>query len=658
MEKRIKFACPLDCFDACSLIATVADGHVLKVQGDPDHPMTRGHICPKGKQHLTRLYHPQRLTQPLKRIKGKLLPVAWDEILDEIADRLHAVKKEYGSTAVLHHTSDGYGGIIKSIDQLFFNRFGGATVYRGNLCWGAGIAAQRYDFGDVKGHAPEDLINARKIILWGRNPLVTNIHMVPYLRQARKAGAEIILIDPVKSASAKLSGAYLRINPATDGALALGMANVIIAKGLVDKAFVKNRTQGFERFKAYVQYFTPRKVAAITGLDEEKITWLAGIYAVHKPAAILLGYGLQRYRNGGNSIRCIDALGALTGNIGIRGGGVNYANFSIAKFINKAFFKPTASDAAQRTYSIAKLGEFLERADDPPVRLICVTKANPLVQNPDLHRTLKAFQQVDYKIVIDMFMTDTARHADVVLPCTSILEEEDIVFSSMYSPYLNYSSKVLDPPHGVMSEYDLFRQLARKLTLPDYPDISRSAYLEAAFKPLLETFDLSLTDLKSSYFKIPGQEIPWAAGSFDTPSGKYELYSEKAHADGLSPLPRYIEPDKGQPPYGLRLITPHTADSMHSQHMASAEGLPPAYLNFRTLERQGLAPGTQAVVETKAGRIEVTIHGDDKVGDDIVMIYQGWWHKNGAVNFLTSDAISDMGEQAAYYDCFCKIEAS
>ncbi len=289
---------------------------------------------------------------------------------------------------------------------------------------------------------------------------------------------------------------------------------------------------------------------------------------------------------------------------------------------------------------------------------MCVTKANPLVQNPDLHRTLKAFQQVDYKIVIDMFMTDTARHADVVLPCTSILEEEDIVFSSMYSPYLNYSSKVLEAPQGVMSEYDLFRQLARKLALPNYPHISRTEYLEAALKPLLETFDLTLADLKNGYFKIPGQEVPWASGPFDTPSGKYELYAERAHENGLSPLPLYIEPEKGRSPYGLRLITPHTADSMHSQHMASAEGLPTAHLNFRTLKRQGLAPGAQAVVEAQAGRLNVTVCEDDDVGDDIVMIYQGGWHKNGAVNFLTSDGISDMGEQAAYYDCFCKLTSA
>jgi len=657
MQKRIKFACPLDCFDACSLIATVADGRVLKLQGDPDHPVTRGHICPKGKKHLTRLYDPQRLTQPHKRVKGKLIPVDWEEILDEIAEHLQAVKKEYGSSAVLHHTSDGYGGIVKSVDQIFFNLFGGATVYRGSLCWGAGTAAQRYDFGNTKGHAPEDIINARTIILWGRNPLATNIHMVPYLRQAQKAGASIILIDPIKSASAKLSDAYLRIKPATDGALALGMANEIIANGLVDNAFVKSRTQGFERFKSYVQRFTPQRVAGITGLEEDKITWLAHTYAGHKPAAIVLGYGLQRYGNGGNNIRCIDALGALTGNIGLSGGGVNYANRSIAQYIDKAFFKPEVAGATHRTYSIAKLGEFLAQADKPPVRLICVTKANPLVQCPDLHRTLKAFQLVDYKIVIDMFMTDTARHADVVLPCTSILEEEDIVFSSMYSPYLNYSSKVLDAPQGVMSEYDLFRQLARKLALPNYPDISRSAYLEAAFKPLLQTFDLTLADLKKGYFKIPDQDIPWASGPFDTPSGKYELYSEKALADGFSPLPVYIEPAKGRSSYGLRLITPHTADSMHSQHMAAAEGPPTAHLNFRTLERQGLAPGTQAVVKTVLGQIEVTVHSDDNVGDDIVMIYQGGWHKNGAVNFLTSDGISDMGEQAAYYDCFCNLTA-
>jgi len=658
MKTYIKFACPLDCFDACALIATVVDGRVIKVHGDPHHPLTGGRICPKGKKHLARLYHPQRLTRPLKRIKGKLQPVGWDEVLDEIAERLDTTKKQYGSKAVLHHTSDGYGGLLKCVDQLFFHLFGGVTVPRGSLCWGAGMTAQTYDFGDVKGHAPEDVINARTIVLWGRNPVATNIHMVPFLRQAQKAGATTILIDPIKTASARLSDAHIAIKPATDGALALGMANIMITEGLMDQAFIRNRTQGFNRFSAYVQAFTPPRVAAITGLKEKTITWLAHTYARQKPAAIILGYGLQRYGNGGNNIRCIDALGAVSGNIGVSGGGVSYANRSIVKYIDTSFFKPEAKTTGQRTYSIAQMGKFAAQADNPRVRFICVTKANPLVQCPNLNRTLAAFKQVDYKVVIDMFMTDTARHADIVLPCTSILEEEDIVFSSMYSPYLNYSAKVVDAPPGVLSEYDLFRQLALKLALPNYPDLGRTAFLEAALKPLLEAFELTMTDLKDSHFKIPNQEIPWAAGPFDTPSGKYAFYAARAAQDGQSPLPSYIDPQKGPSSYNLRLITPHTADSINSQHMGSKPGIPKAHVNPRTLGRQGLTHGSRAAVETEAGSLDVTVCADDRISDGIVMIYQGGWHKNGAVNFLTPDGLSDMGEQAAYYDCFCRLVSS
>ena len=655
MEKRVRFGCPLDCFGACGLIATVVDDRVVSVKGDPDHPVTQGKICPKGKKHLTRLYDSQRLTHPLKRINGQFLPVAWDEILDEIAAKLAAIKNTYGTPAILHHTYDGYGGILKSIDQIFFNCFGGVTVYRGSLCWGAGTAAQRYDFGDIRGHIPADILNAQTIIVWGRNPLATNIHLASYLRQAQKAGAKIILIDPIKSASARLCDVFIPIRPATDGALALAMANVIISEGLVDQTFVKNRTLGFDLFKSSVEDFTPRKAAAITGLKEDQIIWLARMYANTKPASIVVGYGLQRYRNGGNNVRCIDALGALTGNIGIKGGGINYANFSIARFVDSRFFKPRVPFRDHRTYSIAKLGEFIQQANDPPVQMVFVTKSNPLVQCPDLHRTLQAFQQVEYKVVIDMFMTDTARHADVVLPCTSILEEEDILFSSMYSPYLNYSSQAVAAPQGVMSEYDVFQQLAHRLELPDYPYLSRSAYLQAALSPLLESFDLTLHDLKNSYFKIPGEDIPWASGAFDTPSGKYEFFSERAQAEGNSPLPRYVAAAQGAPSYGLRLITPHIADSMHSQHMGSAQGIAAAHINSRTLQEQGLEPDTQAVIETVKGRMDVIVRRDDDVGDDIVMIYQGRWHNNGAVNFLTSDDISDMGEQAAYYDCFCRV---
>jgi len=655
-EKRIKFTCPLDCFDICTMVALVKDDRITKIEGDKDHPFTQGFICKKGKKHLERLYHPKRILNPKKKVNGKWIDISFEEALDEIAEKLVKIKEKYGPSAVLHFYDSGYGGISKTVDKMFFNYYGGATVHTGSLCWGAGIEAQKIDFGGNKGHAPEDLLNSKTIIIWGRNPADTNIHLMKYLTEAKKRGVYIYLIDPIRTNTARIVSKHVSIKPSTDGALALGMANYIINEGLLDEDFIKNYVKGYDEYKEYVQRFTLDYVEEVTGIHRNEIKELAESYAKNKPSSIIIGYGIQRYKNGGNNIRAIDALGAITGNIGVNGGGVNYSNKLIGDYIQGEVAKSDKYAVNRRTYSKAKLAQFIMNADNPPIKCLFITKSNPLVQVPNINATIKAFEKVDFKVVIDMFMTDTAKAADLVLPATSILEEDDFIYSSMFSPYLNYSKQVIQPINDIIGEYEIFRTLAKKVGLKEYPDIDREEFFRRELRSIMEEFDISYEYLKENPFTIKNRDIPWKDKEFDTPSGKYELYSEIAKEKGLSPIPVFIHEKKTEDEYNIRVITPHHRDSLHSQHFAFKEGKPIAYINERTLKKNNLDVTRAATIKTKYGKLTVNLETSENIGDDIIMIYEGWWHKNGSVNLLTPDEISDIGEQAVYYECFCSIK--
>ena len=258
MKRTVKCACPLDCFDACGLLAEVAEGRVVRLKGDPDHPLTRGRICVKGKKLLERLYHPQRLRVPRVRQGDRWQDISWQAAIDLMARQFTRAIEKYGSQSILHYADSGYGGLIKSVDRLFFNWLGGASTPRGSLCWAAGIAAQRYDFGDARGHAFQDLRNSRCILVWGRNPVATNPHLVPFLEKARQNGSTLVVIDPLKTLSAARADRHLQPRPGTDGALALGMAHHLIATGRIDRDFITHRTLGFDDFQNTLKAFSPR----------------------------------------------------------------------------------------------------------------------------------------------------------------------------------------------------------------------------------------------------------------------------------------------------------------------------------------------------------------------------------------------------------------
>ena len=656
MKKKFKASCPMDCTDLCRFIVSVENNKIVKIEGDPEHPVTKGFICKKGRALVKRLYHPQRIKHPLIKKGNDFVKASYDEVLDIIVQNLTSVKKKYGTKAILNYTSDGYGGIKNRIQNIFFNCFGGVTQPEGSLCWSAGIAAQKYDFGSAKGHFPDDILNAQTILVWGRNPKYTSIHLYKLLKQAQKKGSHIIVIDPVQTQTAKSFDKYIRINPSTDAALALAMVNIIIEHNLHDKQFIENHVKGFKRFKQYAASFTLAKAQKITGINKETIKTVALQYAKSKTASIYIGFGMQRYHNGGNTIRCIDALGAVTGNIGKKGCGVNYAAKSISPYLNGLDKKSQEHAVNRRFFTVGDLGKFLETVQDPSIKAIFVAYANPLTQSPDLKQTEDNFSKIKFKVVFEHFMTDTAQQADIVIPAAFVFEQEDLFATSMYSPVLNYSQKAVNPPCGIMSEFEFYLKLAVKLGIKTLGFKNSKEYLEKSVQPLLNKLGQNKSLLPDQYLRIKENDIPWQDKVFDTPSGMIELYSEKALQDGLTALPCFIEPYKANEKFPLRLLTCHTIDSMHSQGFAFNDDKPIVYLNQITADKFNCEHKTLVYVKGIRSGIKATLYIDDAICDSTAFIYQGFWHKSGAVNCLTRSVTSDMGKQAAFYDSFVTVE--
>ncbi|MEW5785621.1 MAG: molybdopterin-dependent oxidoreductase [Bacillota bacterium] len=664
MTKTYSTACPLDCWDQCSFLVTVKDGAAVSIGPDPRQQITGNVICAKGKQHLERLNHPDRLKYPLLKTGGRFNRISWDDALKIAADRISRAVARYGPLSLLHYYDGGHGGLLKGIESRFFSALGGCTTHRGSLCWSAGLAAQRYDFGDVLSHDFEDLINARCILIWGRNPADTSVHLLPYIRKAGKNGARVLLIDPVATATAALADQHIRINPATDGALALGMAHLIIKESLLDSNFVEQYCSGVEPFFELAAAYHPERVSAITGITPDQIETLARAYASAKPAAILFGYGLQRHSNGGNTIRAIDALAALTGNIGIPGGGASYANFRAARHVDHVFLGGEDLSPSHRYYAKPRLAVALREMRDPPIEVAYISRANPLTQVGASEALRLALAKIPFIISVEHFMTDTAAAADLVLPATVFLEEEDLYYNSMNHRYLNYGSRLVEPPGECRSEYDFLQELAKLLNLSGFPNLAAADLLKRLITPLTAATGLTLEEIKKGPLLLPGSNaVPWADRIFDTPDRKYNFYSAGAQADGCDPLPLYREPvelgDRSLHAQGYCywFVTPHPRESIHSTHRLPDGETPLAYLHPTAARKHNLCDNDQVRIASVRGSITARAVLSDKVPPDAVLVYEGWWHGTGAsVNNLTPDRLTDMGFQAALYDCLCKIE--
>lgn len=664
--KVIKTTCPLNCWDQCGLVAREEQGRVISIDPDPDQPATGGIICSKGREHADRVNHPLRLRHPLLKKDGSFKEIDWPKALRVMADQIQKAFEKGGPQALMHYYDAGYSGLLKNIESRFFSALGGCTVHRGSLCWGAGLAAQKYDFGSVLAHPYHDLLNSRLILVWGRNPANTSIHLQFFIQRAGQKGTRVIVIDPVRTATSKVADLHLGIKPGTDGVLALAMARVIIENGLQDQDFIDQSSSGFEQFAGLCKEYTTDKAFELTGLDPEVIEQLALEYARSKPAAILIGIGPQRHSNGGNMVRAIDALAALTGNIGVSGGGANYANLRVNRHIDHSFLQGDDLGPSRRYYPKPRLAESLLNFNDPAVQFMYISRSNPLVQVGDSSRLHEAFSRVPFKVTSEHFLTDTAAASDLILPATYFLEKEDLFFNAMSHQYLNYGPRLVDPPGECRAEYDIFRELASLLEINGYPDWAPGDIMSRAIRPLTGETGINIEDIREKGpLLIPGgDDIPWADGVFATADGKYNFYSASAQQDGCDALPCYREPfelsdqtlwDQG---YRHWFLTPHPRDSIHSTHrLPDGDDNPRAYIHPETAEKESLSDGMQVIVSSKRGSIKLVVSISDRIPPDTVMVYEGWWHYSGAaVNNLTPDRITDMGNQAAYYDCLCRID--
>jgi anaerobic selenocysteine-containing dehydrogenase len=610
--------------------------------------VTRGFICSKGQKHLRRLYDPYRLQTPLLRRGDDWQPVSWDTAYQVMARRLGDIAARDGSRAILHHDTSGHNGLLRGLAARFFNALGGATVPWGSLCWGSGYAAQQLDFGALYAHSWEDLRNAGTIVLWGRDPSRTNLHLLPFLREATQQGAVLMVINPAYVELPVPVRLQASPRPGTDGALALGMAAVIIRDNLVNPYFIANHTTGFDRFKELAGEFTPDRVEALTGVPARVVESLAHTYAGNGPSAILLGYGLQRYVNGGTTVRAIDALAALTGNIGVPGGGANYVSQHWRGFFNDV---TGAELGRRRRLSWPRLGRAILEADSPPVRSIVVTRSNPVTQLPDTNAVLEAFRRAEFVVVADQFMTDTAGLAHLVLPCTHFLEDDDLVYSS-WSNYLFLANQAVPPPGQCKPDYRIFSELAEIMGLPGFPRLTPHQWLAWALEPATAKYGITLEQLRQGPVRHPEMgPVAWADKKFKTPSGKFEFFN------GSYVSPGYLT----TPGYPLCLITPHHRDYLHSQYYnldrEQWSSLPEVDLHPATAGALGINHGDTVAVVSPAGRIRAAARVTGAVSPYMARIFQGKWiQQQGGVNFLTLGQEPDLGLGTPYYDCPCRVE--
>lgn len=658
LAKVIQSSCSLNCWDNCGFEVTVEEGKVVKVDGAADHPITKGKICGRGRMLETRTNSPERLLYPLKKVDGVFMPISWNKALDEIAAKMNLFKEKFGSTSILHSHDYANGGLLKNLDRRFFNLFGGVTELTGSLCWGAGIEAQKWDFGDAYSHDPEDVLNSKHIIIWGRNVARTNMHFFQKLQQAKKNSANIIVIDPIYNATAKIANKYISVKPGMDGFLAAGIIKEILRVNGEDREFIEKHTVGFDDLEKLLSSITMEEIIEKAEVSLENIQLLAEIYC-ERPTSTYLGLGMQRYENGGNTIRLIDALVAISGNIGIAGGGANYGNLQVGqKFQSNAF---TLEDRKQqeRYFTMMKQAEGILEAKTPEVKMAFVTCGNPLTQVPDTSLVKKAFESLDTLVVMDQFLTDTAQLADYVLPVTTVFEEEDIYYSSMYHPYVNYGPKLVEPPGEAQSDLWIWTELAKRLGFGEEFDHTTEQWLELGLLPL-KKHGITLETLRSDRFvELPVEKIPWENHQFKTPSGKYEFTSAKGKIGLTLPSETKWTNESLAKKYPYTLLTIHPLRSNHSQHYHLFDSVPKVKveISIDIAEQKGLMDGDEVKVWNDRGSIIGQIQILKLAHPLTINIDEGIWSKfGGSVNQLTSSLESDNGLGSTLYDCLVNIE--
>ena len=679
--KVVRAACPHDCPDTCAMLVTVKDGVAVKVQGDPLHPFTDGTLCTKVSHYTERTYAPDRLLHPMRRTgpkgKGEFRRIGWDEALDEIAARLKALSAEDPQT-ILPLSYAGTMGLLQymSMDRRFFHKLGASQLER-TLCSSAGKAGIKATLGGSYGMDPEHYQDAKLILIWGSNPIASNLHFWSRAQEAKRRGAKLVAIDPYRSLTAEKCTQHIAPLPGTDGALALGMMHVLIRENLIDEDYVSRFTLGFDQLKERLKIHSPEWAAQICGLAVQEIVQLARDYGNTKPAAIRLNYGMQRHAGGGMAARTIACLPALVGAWRDPAGGLLLTTADNYHFDHAALERPDLMPTPRpRVINHSRLGEALTSAR-PPVRAVIVYNNNPVAVCPDSNRVLEGFAREDlFCVVMDSFLTDTADYADIVLPATTQLEHSDI-HKSYGHLYVVANNAAIAPVGESLPNAEVFRRLAARMGFaePCFRDSDDDLARQAIGSGHANLAGIDWDTLRQNGWQrlaLPKTFAPFAKGGFHTPSGKCEFFSESLAKQGLDPLPAYTPPAElpsSNPAlarkYPLNFLSPPVRNFLNSsfanlKRFRDAEGEPALELHSADAAPRGIRDGDRVRVFNDRGSVELRARVNDKPRRGVVVAPSVWWRKFSPdrrnANDLTSQRTADLGGAATFYDCLVEVE--
>lgn len=679
-------ACPRNCYDTCSIVTTVEDGRITFVTGNEKNKYTKGRLCVKGNTYPRIVYSPDRIKYPMRqkgRGTGNWERISWDEAYTIIAKKILAIKKEYGNTLpICLNKYSGNFNILNYATEGMLSSIGYTTRAQGTPCDPAGSDAQAFDMGTAYNNDPEQFMDAEYIILWGANPAWTSAHSMYFIEQAKENGTKLVVIDPLITQTASKADEYIQIKPSTDGALALGMIRYIMDHHLYDEEWVNNNAIGFHDFVSYVRKnITVEWAAEKTGVPQPIIERIAREYVTSKPANIWIGFGMQRHTNGGSMVRAIDALAAMTGNIGKRGGGVNYIGGETWGFNyhTMSFGVPegTAGEA-DRYVNMNNFGAQVLDANNPPIKMMWIACRNPIAQDPEPNVVKKAFDQMDLIVTADLYMNQTVEYSDIVLPVTTPFETVGINVSYWHY-WMNVNEQAIKPLYETKSDLEIAMGLSKKLnelesgscTFPISGKLEE--WVEKEFNDdIRELFGVnSWNELRKNGGTVKANEkvtVAWEDLKFRTPSGKYEFYSTKAVEYGHHPLPVFVEEYKAPKEYPIRCISPHWKLGIHSQFqhidwLGAIQEHPFVEMHPDLAKKYSIRENDMVNILNEAGYLTLPAKLTKTIPTDTVVMYEGWWKDvNYTENFNVKALPSDMGDYKkgqrgiAFHDNFVKIE--
>ncbi len=683
----VRAVCPHDCPDTCALLVTVQDGVATEVRGDPDHPTTAGALCTKVSRYTQRTYHKDRLLHPLKRVgrkgDGKFERISWDEALNIISARLKDIAAR-DAQAIVPYSYCGTMGLVQgeSMAARFFHKLGASLLDR-TICASAGAAGYKYTIGARVGTDVEQFQNAKLILIWGGNPIASNLHFWMRAQEAKRRGAKLIAIDPYRSLTAEKCHQHIALLPGTDAALALGMMHVLIAENLLDEDYIAHHTLGFEQLKERVREWTPQRTAATCGIGVDEVEQLAREYGraarQGDAVAIRVNYGLQRVHGGGMAVRNIACLPALVGAWRHAAGGVQLSSSDSFPKNDRALQRPDLLPRHTRTINMSTIGDELLRAASPEfgpqVEALIVYNSNPVAVAPESPKVAQGFAREDlFTVVLEHFQTDTADYADIVLPATTQLEHVDI-HSTYGHLYMMANNAAIAPLGEAKPNTEIFRLLAARMGFDDpcFKESDDEIAAQAFNAKDVRAVHFDWESLKrKGWQKLNLPDAPFAHGGFATPSGKCEFYSARMAADGLDPLPSYIAPYESRASnpelakrYPLAMISPPARNFLNStfinvESLRATEGEPHLDIHPADAAERDIENGNQVRIYNARGSFVAKARVTDKARQGLVVGLSVWWKKfttdGKNANEVTSQRLTDMGNAPTFYDVLVQVE--